>query len=139
MKKLFVLIAVVLFVSCNNDDKESSVNNLKGSWIFIGASGGITGSTFPITTDQQTVLEFSDTTLKTYINSNLVSTHTYTIQTKKSIFGGIRKMIVTPTGAVANDIARVQSYEIKGEKLYLRDECFDCYTAEYEKINPAAF
>ncbi len=136
---MFLLIAVVLFVSCNNDDKNSSNNQLKGSWKLVNTSGGIDGTTSPKPVDQQIILEFSKTTLKTYINANLTNTQNYSFQTKKSIFGGIKKMIVLQTNSLANDIARIQSIEITGDKLYLRDECFDCFTMEYVKINPAAF
>lgn len=137
MKKLFLLITIVLFVSCSNDDKESSTALLNGSWKVISISGGIAGKSYP--TDVIEILEFSGNTLKTYRNSILINTQTYSIQRKKSIFGGIKKMIVTQTNSLANDVNRVQSYEIAGDKLSLRDECFDCYTMEYVKINPAAF
>ncbi|OMQ11733.1 hypothetical protein [[Flexibacter] sp. ATCC 35103] len=139
MKKLFLLIAVVLFCSCSNDDNHSSQNELKGKWNLTNTSGGITGTTYPNPADQQMVLEFSENTLKTYLNGTLLNTQTYSFQTKKSIFGGIRKMIVTQSNSIANDINRVQSFKIVGDKLYLRDECLDCYTSEYTRINLAAF
>jgi plastocyanin domain-containing protein len=139
MKKLFLLIAVVLFCSCSNDDKDSSQNEIKGKWKLTNTSGGITGTSYPIPANQETVLEFSENTLKTYINGTLLNTQTYSFQIKKSIFGGVRKMIVTQSNSIANDINRVQSFNIVGDKLSLRDECFDCYTAEYTRINLAAF
>ena len=42
MKKLFLLFAIVLFCSCNNDDNHnSSQNQLKGKWSLINKSKNI--------------------------------------------------------------------------------------------------
>lgn len=139
MKKLFLLIAVVLFCSCSNDDNHSSQNDLKGKWKLTNTSGGISGTSYPIPANQEMVLEFSENTLKTYVNGTLLNTQSYSFETKKSIFGGVRKMIVTQNNSIGNDINRLQSFKIAGDKLYLRDECFDCYTSEYTRINLAAF
>lgn len=139
MKKLFLLIAVVLFCSCSNDDNNSSENQLKGTWAWISTTPGSSISFYPQIVAQQTTLEFSDNTIKTYNNGVLVNTQTFTFQNKKSVSGGIKKMIVIKSNAVANDIDRVQSFKIVGDKLYLKDECIDCETSEYQRVNPAAF
>lgn len=139
MKKLFLLIAVLLFCSCSNDDSKSSENELKGTWLWTSSTSGSNNLFYPPVTAHEIMIEFSDTTLKTYNKGILVSTQTFTFQRKKSVNGGIKKMIVIKTNAVANDIDRVQSFKIVGDKLYLKDECTGCETSEYQRLNAAAF
>ena len=139
MKKLFFLIAIVLLCSCNNDDKNnSSQTQLKGKWSLRNISGGINAMSLP-KPEQQITIEFGDNILKTYNNGTLTNTQTFSYQTKKSIFGGIKKMIAVQNNLIANDIPKLQSFEIKGDKLHLKDECYDCYTYEYARINSAEF
>lgn len=136
MKKLLLLIAIVLFCSCSNDDKNSSENQLKGEWALISISGGINSQSSP-KPEQKITIEFAGNILKTYNNGTLTNTQSFSYQTKKSIFGGIKKMIEVQSNLIANDIPKLQSFEIKGDELYLKDECYDCYTYKYARINAA--
>jgi len=134
MKKLFLLFAIVLFCSCNNDDNHnSSQNQLEGKWSLLNISGGINPQYSP-KPEQQITIEFAHNILKTYNKGTLTNTQTFSYQTKKSIFGGIKKMIAIQSNLIANDIPKLQSFEIKGDKLYLKDECYDCYSYEYSRI-----
>ncbi|QSB28553.1 hypothetical protein [Flavobacterium sp. CLA17] len=72
-------------------------------------------------------IEISNSTIKKYENGNLLSENTFSIQTQNSIYGDNKKMIV-----IENRTS--QSFEIKDNKLYLNDECHDCYQSEYVRI-----
>ncbi|CAD0005585.1 hypothetical protein [Flavobacterium salmonis] len=137
MKKFTLLLIFAVLISCSNDDKDvSSKNNLNGRWNWILTSGGFGGGSLtPEKLNQTMIIEFSGTSLKTYINDNLSKTQKFSIQSKPSIFGGKRKVIVIDKGN--SDTAEAfldQSFEIIGKKLYLRQECVDCSTSEYERI-----
>lgn len=137
MKKIFIILAIVLSISCNSDDNDpSSKNNLKGRWNWIVSSGGFTGAKVtPETSKQTKVLEFSGSYLKTYINGSLSGKQKFLVKTKKSIFGVDKQMIVIDKGnSLTEEYYIDRSFEIKGNKLYLSDECADCYTSEYERI-----
>ncbi|PXY46101.1 hypothetical protein [Flavobacterium hydrophilum] len=138
MKKFTLLLIFAALISCSNDDNDlSSKNNLKGKWNWIITTGGITGgSQTPETTKQTKVIEFSGNTLKTYINGTLSETQKFSIKTRQSPDGGSRKVIViNPGDAYTNQVYIIDRYfEIIGKKLYLTDECADCYRSEYERI-----
>jgi hypothetical protein len=137
MKKYFLLFILAALTSCDNDDNDiSSKNNLKGRWSWVITSGGIGGtSQTPETLNQTTVIEFSGNSLKTYINGNLYLTQKFSIQTKPSVFGGKQKIIVIDKGnSIANGSPIDQSFKIIGKKLYLIEECIDCSTSEYERV-----
>lgn len=138
MKKFTLLLIFAVLISCSNDDNDiSSKNNLKGKWNWILTSGGFGGGgQTPETTKQKRVIQFSDNTLKTYINGILSQTQKFTIQTKQSPLGGERKVIVTDKSDASTNQSYImdQSFEIIDKKLYLRDECADCYISEYERI-----
>ncbi|MEL1253988.1 hypothetical protein AAEO57_09385 [Flavobacterium sp. DGU38] len=137
MKKFTLLLIFAALISCSNDDKDvSSKNNLNGRWNWLLTSGGFGGGSLtPEKLNQTMIIEFSGTSLKTYINGNLSKTQKISIQTKPSVFGGKRKVIVIDKGNSDTAEAFIdQSFEIIGKKLYLRQECVDCSTSEYERI-----
>jgi len=136
MKKYFLLFILAALTSCDNDNNDiSSKNNLKGRWNWIITSGGYGASQTPKTQNQTVVIEFSGTSLKTYINGNLLQTQKFSIQAKPSPFGGKRKVIVIDKGnSFTNEVYIDQSFKIIGTKLYLVQECTDCSTSEYERI-----
>ncbi|MEO8240395.1 MAG: hypothetical protein ABI576_19985 [Flavobacterium sp.] len=127
MKKIaYVFITLLLLLSCDNDD--SAEKSLNGKWNWISSSGGIVGKiTTPTSENKTIVLEFYNSTLKKYENGNLISENTFSVETRESIMGGKRKMIVIE-GSVNI------TFEIVGDKLYLNDECYDCYQSEYDRI-----
>lgn len=143
MKKLILLLILVATASCTDNDDNSKLpsdNSLIGKWTWIKTEGSFNPTTStPETTKENRVLEFSDSTVKTYINGNLVQTQKYTIKVQKSIYGGKRKIITIQSNSLTNEYNPERSFEIIGSKLILSDECADCYVSEYEKINPAAY
>lgn len=127
MKKIAsVLITLLLLLSCDNDDPAE--NLLNGKWNWVSSSGGIVGKTMtPASENKTIVLEFYNSIMTKYENGNLISEDFFSVETRESIMGGERKMIIT-------DNSEAQSFEIIDDKLYLTDECYDCYQYEYKKV-----
>jgi hypothetical protein len=127
MKK-FVLFAALLvcIVSCSSTS-ESSMNGkaIVGKWQLVKMSGGITGKT--VVPKLINEIAISKTEIKIYEDGTLLATEKYTIETKKSIFGGEKQMLVYSSGNPS------QGYVLEGDKLLLNDECYDCYQKEYTK------
>ncbi|MEN2398569.1 lipoprotein [Flavobacterium sp. MC2016-06] len=127
MKKItYLFFTLLLLTSCNAD--EAALKSLNGRWNWVNSSGGIAGTTnTPQSTNKTIVLEFKDFTKKTYVNDKLTDEVTFTIETRESIMGGNRKMIII-TGGVT------QTFVIEGNRLYLSDECYDCFQSSYKRI-----
>ena len=127
MKK-FVLFAALLVcvVSCSStSDSVMNGKSIVGKWQLVKMSGGITGQTVvPKLTSE---IAISKTEIKIYEGGTLIATEKYTIETKKSIFGGEKQMLVYTSGSPS------QGYVLEGDKLLLNDECYDCYQKEYIK------
>lgn len=129
MKKL-VLHSVLIFilVSCSTSESTIIANSIVGKWDWVQSSGGITGETItPSSTNKSMSVEILKSEVKTYENGNLTATESYSIQTKESIFGGKKPMLVYLSGKPS------QSFSMEGAKLFLSDECYDCYQSEYVK------
>lgn len=129
MKKYFLILVIAFFSSCNSDDAlVGTEKSLQGRWSWTGSTGGIAGTTdTPKSTDKVIYLEFSGANFKTYVNGKLTTESPFTIKTQKSVFGGERPMIV-------GDFMTM-SFEFKEDKLYLNEECYDCYGSSYIRIN----
>lgn len=134
MKNLFILLfSIVLFSSCSSEDAEGSAKkSLQGKWSWTGSTGGIAGTTdTPKTTNKEMYVEFSGSVYKTYIDGKLATENTFTIKTQKSIFGGEKSMIVSTDPL---NYFTPMSFEFKEDKLYLNQECYDCYGSGYIRI-----
>tara|TARA_R110000868_G_scaffold68878_6_gene203496 strand:+ start:14690 stop:15043 length:354 start_codon:yes stop_codon:yes gene_type:complete len=115
-------------VSCSTSELAMGSNSIVGKWNWIQSSGGITGATTtPSSTNKSRSIEISRLEVKTYENGNLIATELYSIQTKESIFGVKQQMLVYLSGKPS------QSFTVEGAKLFLSDECYDCYQSEYVK------
>lgn len=127
MKK-FVLFAALLvcIVSCSStSDSVMNGESILGKWQLVEISGGITGKT--VVPKLINEIAISKTEIKIYEDGTLIATEKYTIETKKSIFGGEKQMLVYSSGNPS------QGYVLEGDKLLLNDECYDCYQKEYRK------
>ncbi|MGL2993119.1 hypothetical protein [Flavobacterium sp. TSSA_36] len=130
MKNLILVLVTIFLISCNNDREIEKSKSIVGKWKWIESSGGIDGRIEnPITTGRSIVLEFTESTIKTYENGLLTSEGNYQIQLQNSILGGQREMIIITTDPKQFK----RSYEIVTNNLYLRDECFDCFQSKYIK------
>mgnify|MGYP001814671050 CR=1 FL=1 len=122
---LIPILAVLMLTGCSKDTVEG--NDLLGTWQWVETSGGMDGTIeSPQTTGNDILLEITETSIKRYINGDLESDLTYTLQTGESIRGGQREII-----SYENDWK--QSVELSGNQLILYDECYDCYQHEYIK------
>jgi hypothetical protein len=130
MKKLLIYgVLIFTFFSCSNNS-ESIINqkSIIGKWVWTKSSGGISGGTLtPSSSGKSIVIEISNLEVKILENGNVSSNNPYSIETKESIFGGQRQMMVYALGKPS------QSFSIVGDKLFLNDECYDCYQSEYVK------
>lgn len=127
MKKFVLFVALlVCVVSCSStSDSVMTRQSIVGKWQLVEMSGGITGKTVvPKLTNE---IAISKTEIKIYEDGTLIATEKYTIETKKSIFGGEKQMLVYTSGSPS------QGYVLEGDKLLLNDECYDCYQKEYIK------
>ncbi|KIA86851.1 hypothetical protein [Flavobacterium sp. AED] len=130
MKKLLIYGALIFtFFSCsNNSESIIKQKSIIGKWEWTKSSGGISGETLtPSSTGKSIVIEISNLEVKILENGNLSSNNPYAIETKESIFGGQRQMMVYALGKPS------QSFSVVGDKLFLNDECYDCYQSEYVK------
>jgi hypothetical protein len=130
MKKLLIYgVLIFTFFSCSNNS-ESIINqkSIIGKWVWTKSSGGISGGTLtPSSSGKSIVIEISNLEVKILENGNVSSNNPYVIETKESIFGGQRQMMVYALGKPS------QSFSVVGDKLFLNDECYDCYQSEYVK------
>ena len=129
IKKIAFLFVFFQLLSCSSSNMvASSENSLNGKWDWISSTGGFIGSTLTPASEKKTMtIEISNSTIKRYENGNLLSENTFEIKTQNSIYGDNKKMIVI-------EDRPSQSFEIKDNKLYLNDECNDCYQSEYVRI-----
>jgi hypothetical protein len=128
MKNFAYIILLFVLFSCGAKIEPSYENSLNGKWNWVSSTGGFIGKKITPESENKTLtLEISDSVIKKYENGNLLSKKTYSIQTQNSIYGNDRKMIVI------EDMPS-QSFEVKGNTLYLNDECHDCYQSEYVRV-----
>ncbi|WP_035647120.1 hypothetical protein [Flavobacterium sp. ASV13] len=134
MKKYLLLFVLIILSSCSNDDKNSnSVASLQGRWLWVSSTGGFQGVT-PAALNRKEELEFSDNYVKTYIDGQLMKKLKFHIATKKSIFGGNKKLIVIDKEDITQVYYADRSFIIAGDKLTLSEECNDCFISKYEKV-----
>lgn len=130
MKKLAFIWGFFLLLSCSSSNAidTSRENSLNGKWNWLSSTGGFIGSTLTPASEKKTMtIEISNSTIKKYENGNLLSEDTFEIKTQNSIYGDNKKMIVI-------EDRPSQSFEVKDNKLFLNDECNDCYQSEYVRI-----
>ena len=128
MKKLILIFLIGFTIcSCSNDDDSTSLN-LVGTWNWVRSSGGITGAILtPASTGSTMRLEITSTVIKKYMDNDLISERTYSIQVRESsIFGEPRDMIIHENNSR-------QIIDLEGTNLTLIGDCNDCFTSNYEK------
>lgn len=135
MKNLFLILSVLCLFSFSSKDnvvvnKENFQSTLIGKWEWTKSSGGKLGKEItPISTNKIIILEISNDRIKFIENGQTIFDKSYTIQSKKSIYGGQKKeMIIYEQNSKPG-----QSFEIKGSELILNDECYDCFDHHYIK------
>lgn len=128
MKKCLASIMLVFVLAGCTSTVEPGTKALVGSWEWVESSGGFAGTTTsPSSTASSRQIVITATTIQYYQDGSLLQTDSYSIQTKKSIFGGDKQMLVYESGRPN------QSFEVDDNKLFLNDECNDCYQSEYDR------
>jgi len=124
---IFTFILIVLF-GCSNEHNEKLHSKLIGKWKWVESSGGIDGRTeSPASTENAVTLEFTRTTMKTFLNDNLESEINYEIQSGPSI------RTTYNTDLIVYENGMTQSVELNGNYLVLFEECYDCFQHNYIK------
>ena len=120
------MLAILICSSCKSNSDFENQSDIIGNWIWFQSTGGISGETnTPDSTGIQIILEINSETIKRYENGELISELAYEIKYGESIRTTERiKLII-----YENDWK--QSFERHGKKLYLYDECADCFQNEY--------
>ena len=128
MKKYIACLVLVFVLAGCSSAVEPSTKALVGSWEWVESSGGFAGTTTsPSSTSSSRQIVITATTIQYYLDGSLLQTDSYSIQTKKSIFGGDKQMLVYESERPS------QSFEVDDNKLLLNDECNDCYQSEYDR------
>ncbi|WP_431242401.1 hypothetical protein ACQ9BO_21495 [Flavobacterium sp. P21] len=134
MKKYILFFAFIILNSCSGDDKiYDNPNALKGRWLWVSSTGGFQGVT-PGALNRKEELEFSDTHVSTYTDGQLTQKLKYHIATKKSIFGGNKKMIVIDKEDLTQVSYADRSFIVTASKMTLSEECNDCFISKYKKV-----
>lgn len=130
MKKLFTLIFLFgLVTACDTDDIAPVNERIAGEWVWIQSVGGIDGRTeTPQSTQNEVYIVITENVLKKYENGNLDSQRTFSIVRGNSIYSEGEKDLLNFV-----DGGTTQSVEVIGNRLFLRDECLDCFQHEYVK------
>ena len=121
---IFIIFFVITCLSCSKND--NTTNLLVGTWNCVESSGGIDGRTeTPISTGNSIKLEISKNSVKKYLNGNLVSELSYSIQFEK--YNGVQQEIIV------YENQSNQLISLNGNYLTLYDRCPDCFQYEYIK------
>ena len=80
MKKIFLLLVLVLAISCERQDENSAKESLIGNWEWISSTGGIDGRTeTPASTGKQVKIVITKDSVKVYENRVLKQKNSYKI------------------------------------------------------------
>jgi len=86
MKNIIFTFILIALMGCSDSDNSDLRSQLNGKWKWIESSGGIDGRTeTPESSGNSVTIEFTRTTVKTFINGNLKSEVNYEIQSGSSI------------------------------------------------------
>ena len=123
---IVLILTPLLIASCESNSNIGDSSSIIGNWVWVKSSGGIAGQTHtPESTGKQVVLEINRHRVKRFENGEFMSELTYKIELGESIRSTEKiKLII-----YENDWK--QSFERNGNKLFLYDECYDCFQYEY--------
>lgn len=126
MNKIFLPIAFLLIISCDSGINPDSA--LLTEWDWVSSIGGFAGTiSTPATTGENVSIEFTKSTYRKYVDGDLRVEMNYNHANGESIYSAETVPIIT----YHNNWR--QSYTIKGDTLFLNDECFDCFGHVYVK------
>ena len=129
MKNIIFTFILIALMGCSNSDESELKSQLIGKWKWVESSGGIDGRTeTPASTGNAVTLEFTSTTMKTFVNGNLESEVNYEIQSGSSI------KTTEKTDLIVYENGTIHSFLIEGNSLVLFEECYDCFQHNYLKM-----
>ena len=135
MKNLIIFTIFLAFaISCSQKINPSGApSEIYGNWQWVSSSGGYAPKTItPATEGYQKSISFTSTGNYSEQQSNGQSKNaTFTITRGKSIYNKDSARIILFDGL--GDRHQKQSFEVRGDTLLLRDECFDCFSHTYIK------
>ena len=124
MKNLWLLALIsILLSACGKDE-----TGLEGRWNWTESTGGIAGTTHtPETEDEERQLRIDENTIEWYVEGELSSSNTFTVEERESIFGGEKPMIILDQGAFN------YSFEVDEEQLIMNEEVYDGFAHSYKR------
>ena len=128
MKNIFFTFILITLIGCTQEGDINLNSRLIGKWKWIESSGGIDGRTeTPESTGNVVTIEFTSTTMKTFVNGNLESEVNYEIQSGSSIRSAEK------TYLIVYENGTIHSVLLEGNSLVLFEECYDCFQQNYLK------
>lgn len=128
MKNYLFLLLTLVLISCEDDEVQSIGERIQGEWFWLQSVGGIDGRTeTPASTQTEISIVITSNSLKKYKNGSLESERSFLISRGSSIYSEGEKDIL-----IFDDDMK-QAVEVNGNRLFLRDECHDCFQHEYIK------
>ncbi len=129
MKNIFFTFILITLIGCTQEGDINLNSRLIGKWKWIESSGGIDGRTeIPESTGNVVTIEFTSTTMKTFVNGNLESEVNYEIQSGSSI------RTTEKTDLIVYENGTIHSVLLEGNSLVLFEECYDCFQHNYLKM-----
>jgi hypothetical protein len=129
MKSIILYFVLIAIIGCSNEHNEDLHSKLIGKWKWIESSGGIDGRTeTPESRGNAVTIEFTRTTIKTFVNGNLEFEVNYEIQSGSSI------RTTEKTDLIVYENGTIHSVLIEGNSLVLFEECYDCFQHNYLKV-----
>ena len=126
MKSLLLIFSLFSMLSFCSKEESQIKDKLIGEWTWVESSGGFAGKIeTPSTTGKEITIEFSSEKYIKYVNGDIESEMTYTIEKGSSI------RTTEETYLIVYENGKKQSVELIDNKLILYDECHDCYQNEY--------
>ena len=131
MKKLFYLILLFSFISCEDDSMESCLDpacDLVGQWDWTHTYGSIAGSTWTPETENVTrSLIIDELTIRFFEDGNEIEQFDYEVFQTDTMFNDSQLW----TFIKYSNKTRI--LEVNDTNLAFRDLCTDCYDDYYER------
>jgi len=128
MSKFISFLTLISLLGCCKTHELAFEDQLVGQWQWVESTGGIDGRTdTPNNTGKEIILEFSTTTLRTFLNGSLDTEISYEVQLGSTIYS------TDPTELIIYENGSKQSVQLKAAELILLDECYDCFQHRYTR------
>ncbi len=140
MKKIVLSFVILIALdSCQKDIDvpDKKFENLFGTWSWVYSSGGFNGATITPTTENKTIkIEYKENGVYKKVVNKKVSKMTFKFEKRESIYSSEKEyVIVYSKGKFSKKGVVSHSIDFIGvDTIVLRDECYDCYSHIYARI-----